>query len=161
MAKKRNEKTNIQEKRQRITIHAAFGFFVTIMNKNKDIELTEDFKRIFRKLTLLTDALKKYLVEDLKAVNKIITELEKERTAQGKSKKELEIDYILASVTMVANYYEFTKGQKRYFSPMSYEQILIIQDEAIEMITEQGQEYLINQTFDYTEQLIKRIFEIK
>lgn len=158
---KTNKKSNIQIKRQRIVMQAAFGFLATILDKNKDIELSDGFKRIFRKLMILTESLKKYLIEDLKTVNAIIKQHEKEQIEKKKSGKELDIDYILASVTMIANYYEYTMGQKRYFYPMSYEKILLIQDEVIEDLIAKDKEYLINQTFDYTEYLTQNILKIQ
>jgi len=142
-------------------MQAAFMFFALVLEQNKDFEITEGLKRIFRKLSVITKAFHKFLHKDVETINTIIKEFEKEHFDTQKIGNEADVDYILVSVTIIAVYYEKTKGKKRYFYPMGYNNILEIQDEIIEDLEKNNRVYMVNQTFDFVDYLVQELFKIK
>jgi len=144
---------------QRKVMFASFGFFAIVFEKVDDI--TPELTRYFRKLGKITKMYEKYMNKDWEDINRVVLKYESQQKKKGLSEKEMEIDYILASVTIIAVYYEMTKGHKRWFYPMSNEQIINLQDEVIEDLEEKDLGYMINQTFDFVDYLVKKIFQLR
>ena len=145
---------------QRKIMFASFGFFAVIFEKNKTIPKT--LMNYYQKLGNITKGYEKYITKDWEDINRIILRYENQQKKMGLSDKEMEIDYLLLSVSILATYYEFTsKGVKRWFYPMTYGQILNIQDEIISNLEKNNKKYIIKQTFDFIDYLVKKIFQLK
>jgi len=144
---------------QRKIMFASFGFFAIVFEKANKV--TPELKRYFRLLGKITKMYEKYMHKDWEDINRIVLKYENQLKKKGLSEKDMEIDYILASVSIISMYYEMTKGHKKWFYPMSYEQILDLQDEIIEDLEEKNMDYMINQTFDFVDYLVKKIFQLR
>jgi len=153
-------KKQLDQKHQRLAIQAAFMFFALVLEQNKDFNITDNLKRIFTKLSVITKSFEKFLHKDVNAINSIVKQFEAEYIDTENPGNEADVDYILLSVTIIAVYYEKTKGKKRYFYPMGYNDILEIQDEIIEDLEKNNKDYMIDQTFDFADYLVDKIFEI-
>ena len=62
------------------------------------------------------------------------------------------MNYILLSVTILAEYYEQMRGKKKHFAPMSHKQILALQDECLEL-----DDSTANDTFEVAEILVREL----
>ena len=145
---------------QRKIMFASFCFFAIIFEKNKTIPKT--LMNYYQKLGHITKGYEKYMSKDWEDINRVVLRYENQQKKKGLSDKEMEIDYLLASASIPATYYELTsKGIKRWFYPMSYEQILNVQDEIIEELEEKNLGYMITQTFDFVDYLVKKIFQLE
>lgn len=86
------------------------------MEENQDLTLSDEMRQLFFKLAYTTRMYKHKLDDILIEANEILKDYPSKN-----------IDLLLASVTIIAEYYDQTKGKKRLFSPMSYKQILDLQ----------------------------------
>lgn len=134
-------KNNNQVFVQMQIIMTAFGFLSIFMEQNKE-KLNDNFKRLFRKLAKVTQLYENKIDEFTKSSNEIIKKINFTK----------DVDYILVSVTIIAEYYEQLKGKKRYFSPLSFKKILQLQEEAIEY-NKNGD--IINDSMDFAELFVK------
>lgn len=145
---------------QRKIMFASFGFFAVIFEKNKIIPKT--LMNYYQKLGHITRGYERYMTKDWEDINRVVQRYENQQKKKGLSDKEMEIDYLLASVSILATYYELTsKGIKRWFYPMNYEQILNVQDEIIDELEREDLGYMVNQTFDFVDYLVKKIFQLE
>lgn len=94
----------------------AFIYFSNLMEENQDLTLSDEMRQLFFKLAYTTRMYKHKLDDILIEANEILKDYPSKN-----------IDLLLASVTIIAEYYDQTKGKKRLFSPMSYKQILDLQ----------------------------------
>ncbi len=132
---------------QRRIIYASFMFFALTMEQNK--EVSDEFKRYFKLLAVITRAYKRFMEEDVDIINNL--------TKKYENGRDIEIDYVLASISLISLYYDMTKGKKRYFKPMTYNAILELQDEIIEDLEKTGKEKQIKETFDLCDYLAKEL----
>lgn len=103
-------------------IFLAFIYFANLHEHNNEID--KDLLKLYRRLGKLT-LMYKYDLDNIVAdINEVI-----------KDYPPTDIDILLASVTIIAEYYDQTKGGKRLFTPMSHSDILDLQDELL------GQDY--------------------
>ncbi len=145
---------------QRKVMFASFGFFAIIFEKNKTMPKT--LINYYQRLGHITKGYEKYMSKDWEDINRVVLRYENQQKKKELSEKEMEIDYLLTSVSILATYYDLTnKGIKRWFYPMTYEQILDIQDEIIEDLEEKDLGYMVTQTFDFTDYLVKKIFQLE
>jgi len=103
-------------------ILSSFIFFA--IGTYEDKELTPKMKRYFSKLAWVSEKYK-HNAEDIEAeLNKMLED------------KQGTVDAVLMSVTLLNLYYDLMRGKKRLFTPMSYKEILDVQDECIEKSNE-------------------------
>ena len=145
---------------QRKIMFASFGFFAIIFEKTKTMPKT--LMNYYQKLGHITRGYERYMTKDWEDINRVVLRYENQQRKKGLSDKEMKIDYLLASVSILATYYDLTsKGIKRWFYPMSYEQILDVQDKIIEDLDKQEFGYMVTQTFDFVDYLVKKIFQLE
>ena len=119
-------------------IIASFMYFALVVERNE--KMPEKLKKLYRKVGKISSMYQNQLTKCLEDLNIIIKDLD------------YEIDYLLASVTIIASYYEHMRGCKRLFTPISHNDILELQDELIN-----DNDKLVGSTFDYCDVLVKRI----
>ena len=100
-------------------IFASFIYFSLVMEKN-DYKVSNELRRLYRKLSNLTRMYENMLDTVVSDMNRILKDIDKD------------VDYMLLSVTILAEYYEQLKGKRKEFNPMSHKQILMLQDECLE-----------------------------
>lgn len=144
---------------QRKIMFASFGFFAIVFEKNN--VLPKQLMNYYQKLGHITRGYEKYMTKDWADINRVVLRYENQQEKQGKSEKEMEVDYLLTSVSIIATYYDLTIGAKKWFYPMSYEQILNLQDELIEDLDKNDKSYMVSQTFDFTDYIVKKIFQLE
>ncbi len=124
-------------------IFASFIYFAMFLDLNKKASnIPEELKRLFRILARLTKMYSHNLVQIEKEMNDILKNINKD------------VDYLLLSVTIIAEYYEQTKGKKRLFTPMSWEQINNLQNECLELSDKNATD-----TFDVAELIVKELLK--
>ena len=126
--------------KQAKVLFASFIYFALIMEQNEDIP--DSLKRLYRKLAKITSMYKDNMEDLLLEINDIIQD------------KHYEIDYLLASVTIIAEYYEQLKGKKKHFQPMKHKEILELQEECLEMEDKHADD-----TFEYCEFLVSELLK--
>ena len=119
----------------------AFIYFALVMEQNE--EIPPKLKRLFFRLSKITSLFKDQLDDVLIDVNEKIKDYE-----------QVNIDYLLASVSIVALYYEAMKGSKRLFTPLSHKEILELQDELLELSDANA-----NDTFDFCEYVVNKLLK--
>ena len=120
-------------------IVASFIYFATVMEKNEIVDdIPKGLKKLFRKVAWISEKYSKHLELVTNEINEILKDVDKE------------IDFMLISVSLISEYYEQMKGKKRLFTPMSYAEIVDIQDECIELNNKNA-----NSTFDVCEILVR------
>lgn len=119
----------------------AFIYFALVMEQNE--EIPPKLKRLFFRLSKITSLFKDKLDDVLIDVNEKIKDYE-----------QVNIDYLLASVSIVAFYYEAMKGSKRLFTPLSHKEILELQDELLEISDANA-----NDTFDFCEYVVNKLLK--
>lgn len=119
----------------------SFIYFALVMEKNGG-DVGEKMRRLFYKLSRITKLYENYLQDVLNEANNILKDYE------------ADIDYLLASVSIIAFYYEAMKGKKRKFEPMSHKEILLLQDELLE-----ADDRLANSTFDFCELIVNKMLK--
>jgi hypothetical protein len=119
----------------------SFIYFSLVMEQNE--EIPKKLKQLFYKLSKITRLYEHKLEDVLSEVNEKI-----------KDYKKVEIDYLLASVSIVAFYFEAFKGRKRLFTPFSHKEILELQDELLELSDTNA-----NDTFDFCEYVVYEILK--
>jgi len=117
----------------------SFIYFALVMEQNENIP--HKLKRLFFKLSKITKMYESKLDDVLIDVNEKI-----------KDYKKVDIDYLLASVSIVAFYYEVMRGRKRLFTPLSHGEILELQDELLEISDTNAKD-----TFDFCEYVVGKI----
>jgi len=128
---------------QLVCIFASFCWFATVLEMNKDIEpaspkLLALYKNLAR-LSLCTEEQRKARIA---IIDQAITDLP---TA--------DVDFLLLSVTVLAEYYAQSSGSKRFYTPMSNKDILMLQDEVLEGMPKS----IWKPTFDFAEQFVSKI----
>ena len=141
---------------QRRIMLVSFMYFSMVIKINK-IEPSQYLISMYRNVGRITNSYRKYMEEDMSVINKIIKRFESENS----EKENLEIDYLLASVSIISSFYDQTKGKKRFFYPMSYKDILELQDEIIDDLTEKDSEFMIKNTFDFCDYVVREILRGK
>jgi hypothetical protein len=136
-------------KKQRKIIIASFIYFVIVIENNNG-EIPPKLKQAYFKVKNivqgnitgnLSDNSLLQVMEVQKELNKILANID------------YNIDYLLASVTILAEYYEQLKGKKKYFYPMSHKEILALQDKLLEDST------AASETFEFCEFLVKELLK--
>ena len=121
-------------------IIASFIYFAIVMEKNEVIP--PKLKTLFRKLGKLTSMYDDDLTQYTEEINEAIKDLD------------YQIDFLLASISIISCYYEHMRGHKRLFTPMSHKEILELQDELIEANSDR-----VDATFDYCDILVSRLLK--
>lgn len=119
----------------------SFIYFALVMEQNEKIP--DNLRRLFYRLSRITKMYDYKLDDVLIEVNEKIRDY-----------KTVEIDYLLASVSIVAFYYEAMQGRKRLFTPLSHKEILELQDELLELNDTNA-----NDTFDFCEYVVKEMLK--
>ncbi len=136
------KKTNAQL----LTLFASFSWFAQVIELNKDNNsITPELMNLYKKLARLCLCNQKVLSERTSRINAIVK----------KSKADMSVDFVLLSVSIIAQYYELMRGKKRLYTPMSHKQIIELQDEAMEGMETQ----LWKDTFDYAEYITAEILK--
>ena len=117
----------------------SFIYFALVMEQNEKIP--DKLKRLFYRLSKITRLYEYKLNEVLEQVNAAIKDYPK-----------VDIDYLLASVSIVAFYYEQMKGKKRLFTPLEHSEIIDLMDELLEIDDSKA-----NDTFDFCEFVVKKL----
>lgn len=99
---------------------ASFIYFAMVLEQN-DGEVSESLMKLYQKLAKITRLYQKHLDEVTRELNAILRDLEKD------------VDYVLLSVTILAEYYDQLRGKKKHFCPMSHKAILALQEECLEL----------------------------
>ena len=121
----------------------AFIYFSIVMDKNNlSDKIPQKLKNMFRKLAWLTHKYSHNYQNVVDELNVILKPIDKE------------IDYMLASITIIAEYYEQMRGKKRYFSPMSWKEINELQNECLELSDSNA-----GDTFDVCELIVKEFLK--
>ena len=127
---------------QLLIVFSAFSFFAHFMDINKENEIDPKLLSLFKTLARLCKCSEEELHTRAEDFNKVIKALPAE-----------EVDFVLLSVSILAEYYQQLKGKKRYYTPMSHDNILELQEECLEDMPRE----LWVATFDYAEKLVKLI----
>ena len=141
---------------QRRIMLASFMYFSMVMKINR-IEPNQYFINLYRNVGRITNSYRKYMEEDVNEINKIIKSFE----SKNSEKENLEIDYLLTSVSIISSFYDQTRGKKRFFYPMSYKDILELQDNIIDDLREKDNEFMIKNTFDFCDYVVREILRNK
>ena len=124
---------------------ASFIYFAEVLAQNDMADnIPEDLKTMFRKLSFMTQKYQKHLDDVILELNAIIKPIDKD------------VDFMLMSVSLITEYYRQMRGKKRHFTPLSYDDIVTIEDECIEM-----SKLNVNDTFDVAEIIVEKLLESK
>ena len=122
---------------------ASFIYFAIVMDKNNLADnIPEDLKKLFRRLGWVTQKYSHRYQEVNDEMNEILKDVHKE------------VDYMLVSVAIIAEYYEQMRGKKRYFSPMSWKEIVNLQNECLELSDKNFKD-----TFDVAELIVRELLK--
>ena len=111
-------KSHFKMNNQAKIILASFIFFAL---DTYEQEITPKMKKYFRKLSWVSEKYQHHAKDLENELNGILIE------EQGT------INSMLMSVTLLNLYYDLMRGKKRLFTPMSYAEILDVQEECIEL----------------------------
>lgn len=132
---------NKKENKEILVIFASFSWFAQVLEANRDNgSVTPDLMSLYRKLAGLCMCNQEDLSKRVSKINTVV-----KSTNFSKS-----VDYLLLSITIIAEYYLQMRGKKRLYSPMTHSQIIELQDEALEGMPTQ----LWRDTFDYAEFIV-------
>lgn len=122
---------------------ASFIYFAIVMDKNDlSDDIPKDLKKLFRKLGWVTQKYSHKYQEVNDEMNVILKDVNKS------------VDYMLMSVSIIAEYYEQTRGKRRYFTPMSWKEIVKLQDECLELSDKNAKD-----TFDVAEIIVREFLK--
>ena len=122
-------------------IFTSFIYFSIVIEKN-NWEISKELIRLYSKLKFLTKMYYKHLDTVVKEASAVIEKLDKD------------VDFLLLSVTILAEYYEQLRGKKKHFNPMSHKEILLLQDECLELDDSTAED-----TFYVAEKLVKELLK--
>ena len=115
------------------------------MERNNNLDnIPDNYKKMFRKLSWITEKYKKNCSSTIEEVNEILKPINKY------------IDYMLMSVSLITEYYRQMRGKKRHFTHISYNEIVSVEEECIEKSN-----LNINDTFDIAEILVRELLKDK
>ena len=123
-------------------ILASFMFFAISIYDEE--EISPKMRKLFRKLSWLSEKYKHHSKALEDEINIILQPLNQE------------VNLMLLSVSLISEYYEQMKGKKRYFTPMSWSEIVDVQDECIAL-----NKTNVDNTFDICEILVKELLNKK
>ena len=124
---------------------ASFIYFAEVIEQNNMADnIPKDLKTMFRKLSFITQKYHKHLDDVVLELNSILKPINKD------------VDFMLMSVSLITEYYRQMRGKKRHFTPLSYKDIVTIEDECIEM-----SRLNVNDTFDIAEMIVEKLLEDK
>ena len=134
-------------KKQKQVITASFIYFVALIDKNGG-KIPPYLKKAYSKVKFIvqgnlegniSDKAMSQVLDTQRRINEIIKDVN------------YDIDMLLTSVTILAEYYDQLRGKKKHYYPMSLKEILELQDELLEDCEH------IDSTFEYCEFLVKEL----
>lgn len=135
--------------REALCVFVGFAYLTNVLDLNGGV-IPDRIKFIFNKATkimLMYEAWHDKMIED---INSIV-----------KDYPETQIDLMLTSVAIFAEYIEQMRGKKRTFTPMDYKHIKAIQDEIEDDLFLRGEQKKVFDTYDYCNNTVKKILDLK
>lgn len=117
----------------------SFIYFANLLEHN--VEIDERLKKLYRTLAQITRMYKHRLEDIVEDINE-----------QIKDYPTTQIDILLASVSIIAEYYEQTSGRKRLFTPMTHKDIYALQLELLD-----NDETINDNTLTYCRHVVEKL----
>ncbi len=129
--------------KQAKVIMASFIYFAIVLEKNETADkIPESLKTLFRKIAWISEKYKsqtKLVTDDL---NEILKDTD------------VDVDFMLLSVSLISEYYTQMRGKKRLFTPMKWNEILDMQEECMQLSDKNTLD-----TFDVAETIVKGLLK--
>ena len=124
-------------------LFASFIYFSIIMEKNDMLDnIPPNIKKVFKNLSDITKMYSHHYRDITDELNVILKDIDKD------------VDYMLLSVSIIAEYYEQMRGRRRYFTPMKWDEIVKLQEECLELSDKDAVD-----TFDVAELIVERLLK--
>lgn len=131
--------------REALCIFTAFAYLTNVIENNNGV-IPERLKFIYNRSTKIMLMYKQWHEIMIEQINEIV-----------KYYPTTEIDLMLTSVAIFAEYYEQMRGRKRTFNPIDYKHIDEIRNEIESELIELGQQNKVFDTYDYCYSTVKKI----
>ena len=136
--------------KQILPVFAAFGYFALILEQNEKPD--RELMRFYRQLTRLCKCNEIELQRRMGIINRVVKGF-----PEGQK-----IEYILLSVSIIARYYEETSRYRRYYTPMSHQVIIDLQQECMDRLEENQPDEakeIINNSFDFADFIVEELLK--
>jgi len=134
--------------REALCIFVGFAYLTNVLDLNDGV-IPNRIKFIFNKATKIMHMYQQWHDEMIEDINVIVRDY-----------PETQIDLMLTSVGIFAEYMEQMRGRKRTFHPMDYKHIREIQDEIEDELFQNAEQDKINDTLDYCHLTVKKILNL-
>lgn len=135
--------------REALCVFVGFAYLTNVLDLSDGV-IPDHIKSIYNKATkimLMYEQCHDDMIEDVNVIVKDYTETE--------------IDLMLTSVCIFAEYIEQMRGRKRTFHPMDYADIVKIQDEIEDELFASGQQKKVFDTMEYCHSTVKKILDLQ